>query len=214
MALVHTTNSAAIAAGDTSITVADATGFLAGYIVRVGDEMMRVSGGYVSGTSIPVIRGQDGTLVVAHGITTGVVCGLASDWASTEGAQTTTQYPLAGKTRRISTYGAAGAISLPLAGTDEVAVINATSALAMTLAAPTKDLDGSILIIIGDGKAAHTVALPAGVGLGAGGSGVDVGTFSANAQQAVVLMAMNSVWVPFPSFMGGSSLASVTVTWA
>ncbi len=214
MSLVHTTNSAAITAADTQITVASATGFSAGFFVRVGDEMMRITSAYSSGTIIPVVRGQEGTLVVAHAVTSGVVCGSGADWAQQGGAQTAVQYPLAGKNRRISTYGAAGAIALPTAGTDEVAVINATSALAMTLAAPTKDLDGSILVVIGDGKAAHTLTLPAGVGLGAGGSGVDVGTFSANAQQTVVLMAMNSVWVPFPSFMGGSSLASITVTWA
>lgn len=214
MALVHTTNSVAIAVTDLQIVVADATGFAAGYIVRCGDEMMRVGGGYSSGTTIPVIRGQDGTVVVAHGITSGVVCGTAADWATSQGAQTATAYPLAGKTRRISTYGAAGAIALPLAGTDEIAVVNGTNALAMTLVAPTKDLDGSILVVIGDGKAAHTLALPAGVGIGAGGSGLDVGTFAAGAQNCVVLMAMNSVWVPFPSFFGGSSLAGVTVTWA
>ena len=202
MALVHTTNSAAIAAGDTSIVVASATGFSAGYLVRVGDEMMRVGGGYVSGTIIPVLRGQDGTQVVAHAVTSGVVCGIASDWASYAGAQTVTQYPLAGKTRRITTYGAAGAITLPTAGTDEVAVINGTSALAMTLAVPTKDLDGTILYIIGDGKAAHTVT--AAGGFGAGSTGYTVGTFDTNAQCGITLIAMNSVWVPISSPLSGT----------
>lgn len=214
MALVRTTNSAAIAASDTAITVASASGFAANYLVRVGDEMMRITSAYSSGTTIPVVRGQEGTLVVAHDVTSGVTCGTAADWAQLGGAQTTVQYPLAGKTRRVTTYGASGAITLPTAGTDEIAQLNGTNALAMTLAAPTKDLDGTILIILGDGKAAHTVSLPAGVGLGAGGSGVDVGTFAAGAQQCVVLMASNSVWVPFPSFFGGTSLANVTVTWA
>ena len=158
MSLVHTTLSAATAVGDTSIVVTSATGFSAGYVVRVGDEMMRVGGGYVSGTIIPVIRGQDGTLVSAHAVTTGVVCGVGSDWATTNGAQVAVQYPLAGKTRRVSTYGAAGAISLPVAGTDEIAVINGT-AHAMTLALPTKDLDGSILYIVGDTGAAHAITI-------------------------------------------------------
>ena len=80
MALVHTTVSAAVTAADTSITVASATGFSAGYIVRIGDEMMRVGGAYTSGTVIPVIRGQEGTLVVAHAVTSGAVCGAAADW--------------------------------------------------------------------------------------------------------------------------------------
>lgn len=203
MALVHTTLSAACAASDTSITVTSASGFLAGYVVRVGDEIMRVGGGYNgTATIVPVIRGQDGTLVVAHAVTSGVVCGVASDWALSSGPQTAPQYPIAGKARRISTYGAAGAIALPTAGCDEVAVINGTSALAMTLAVPTKDLDGSILFIIGDGKAAHTVT--AAGGFGAASTGYTVGTFDTNAQCGITLMAMNSVWVPISSPLSGT----------
>lgn len=116
--------------------------------------------------------------------------------------------------RDVLSYSAAGAITLPTPGNDMVAILNSTAALAMTLAAPTKDMDGSILTIIGNGKAAHTVSLPAGVGLGAGGSGVDVGTFGSGAQQSVTLMAANAVWVPYPSYMGGTSLGTITVTWA
>ena len=201
LALVHTTNSASITTADTSIIVASATGFAAGYGARVGDEMMRVGGAYVSGTIIPVIRGQEGTLVVAHAVTTEVVCGTAADW-STPGAQTTVQYPLAGRSRRLSTYGAAGAIALPTPGCDEVAIINGTAALAMTLAVPTKDLTGSILYIIGDGKAAHTVT--AAGGFGAGSTGYTVGTFDTNAQCGITLMAMNSVWVTVSSPLSGT----------
>jgi len=205
MALVHTTVSAAVTAADTSITVASATGFSAGYLVRVGDEMMRVTSAYVSGTIIPVVRGQEGTLVVAHAVTTGVVCGTASDWASLGGAEQAVQYPLAGRTRRITTYGAAGAISLPTAGTDEVACINGTSALALTLAVPTKDLDGSILWVIGDGKAAHTCTVAGGIG--AASTGYTVLTFDTGAQCSVAFMAMNSVWVPLPSPLSGTLTA-------
>jgi hypothetical protein len=202
MALVRTTNSAAIGAGDTSIVVASATGFAAGYLVRVGDEMMRVGGGYASGTSIPVLRGQDGTTVCAHAVTTGVVCGVASDWPTSIGATTVNPYPLAGKARRITTYGAAGAITLPTPGTDEVAVINGTSALAMTLAAPTKDLDGTILYIIGDGKAAHTVTAAGGFGLGS--TGYTVGTFDTNAACSIMVMALNASWTLLPSPLSGT----------
>lgn len=202
MALVRTTLSAACAASDTSIVVASATGFAPNYLVRIGDEMMHVTSAYVSGTTIPVVRGQEGTAVVAHAVTTGVVCGIASDWYTLAGAQTAIQYPLAGKTRRITTYGAAGAITLPTPGTDEVAVINGTSALAMTLAAPTKDLDGTILFIIGDGKAAHTVTAAGGFGLGS--TGYTVGTFDTNAACSMMLMAMNASWTLLPSPLSGT----------
>ncbi len=193
MSLVHTTLSAACTVGDTSIVVTSASGFSAGYVVRVGDEMMRVGGGYVSGTIIPVIRGQDGTLVSAHAVTTGVVCGTGSDWATTNGAQTVVQYPLAGKTRRTTTYGATGAITLPTAGCDEVAILNGTSALAMSVAAPGKDLDGSLLWIAGDGAAAHTVTFTGGLS----GAGTSYDVITINATAPVLLgpfMAVNSLW--------------------
>jgi hypothetical protein len=204
MALARTTASAAITAADTSIVVASATGFSAGYTIRVDQELMRVGGAYVSGTTIPVIRGQEGTQVVAHAINTGVVGGTAADWA-TPGPQTTVQYPLAGKNRSLTAYGAAGAITLPTAGCDAVAIINGTSALAMTLADPGKDLDGSILIVVGDGKAAHTVTYTAG--LGNGGSGLDVMTFDTGAQCSVMFIAANTIWVPLPSPLSGTLTA-------
>jgi hypothetical protein len=204
MALARTTLSAAVTTADTAIVVASATGFSAGYYVRIDQEVMRVGGAYVSGTSIPVIRGQDGTQVVAHAVTTGVTVGTGADWA-TPAAQTIVQYPMAGKHRSLTAYGAAGAVTLPTAGADAVALINGTSALAMTLADPGKDLDGSILIIVGDGKAAHTVTYTAG--LGNGGSGLDVMTFDTGAQCSVMFIAANSIWVPLPSPLSGTLTA-------
>lgn len=193
MALVHTTVSAAVTAADTSITVASATGFSAGYLVRVGDEMMRVTSAYVSGTIIPVVRGQEGTLVAAHAVTTGVVCGTASDWASSVSPQTAVQYPLAGRARTVTTYGAAGAITLPTAGADALAIINGTSALAMTVAAPGKDIEGSILWIASDGAGAHTITFAGG--LSGAGSSYDVITINATAPVLLgPFMAVNSLW--------------------
>ena len=103
------------------------------------------------------------------------------------------QYPLAGRTRRVSTYGAAGAIALPVAGTDEVAVLNGTSALAMTVAVPTKDMDGCMLWIASDGAAAHTCTFASG--LSGAGSSYDVVTINATAPILLgPFMAINSLW--------------------
>jgi len=211
LALTTTTLASAVAITDVSIVVASATGFAAGNFVLIDQEVMKVAQNYLSGTTIPVLRGQDGSQTTTHKASTNVITGVGSD--ETMNAQQVVQFPET-RARDILSYSAAGAITLPIPGTDMVAVINGTGALAMTLAAPTKDMDGSIMTVIGNGKAAHTLSLPAGVGLGAGGSGVDVGTFAAGAQQAVVLMAANGVWVPYPSFFGGTSLANITVTWA
>lgn len=212
MALTKTVLTSAVGQSDQTIVVSSATGFAAGNFILIDQEVMQVNKGYVSGTTIPVIRGVDGSKQTTHVNTTNVMTFLASDQPGPQ-EQQFTQWPEVPGRDRVS-YIAAGAIALPRQGSDMVAILNSTVALAMTLAAPTTDLDGSILTVIGNGKAAHTLSLPAGVGLGAGGSGVDVGTFASGAQQAVVLMAANGVWVPYPSFFGGTSLANVTVTWA
>ena len=82
-------------------------------------------------------------------------------------------------------------------------------ALAMTLANPTKDQDGDILIITGNGKAAHTVTYTAGVGNG--GASYDVFTFATGANNTVSLIAANAIWNPCPSLIGGTATA-ITAT--
>lgn len=201
MALVRTTASAAIGISDTSIVVASATGFSAGYYIRVDQEIMRVGQGYLSGTTIPVTRGQDGTLNQAHPITSGVIVGIGSDWTG-PGPQLAVTYPIAGRARQIVSYTTAGAIALPADGTDQVAILNSTVALAMTLAIPGVELDGSVLTIIGNGKAAHTVTVAGGIG--AASTGYTVATFITGSQQSLQFMAANAVWVQLPSLMSGT----------
>ncbi len=203
MAFTRTTASAAIGASDGSITVASATGFAANSLILVDNEFMQVRADYVSGTSIPVLRGRNGSIGAAHAITSGVVVGLASDFAVPP-PQATVSAPLA-RIRQVSAYGAAGAISLPSPGSDAVAIINGTAALAMTLADPAKDNDGDMLFIVGNGKAAHTVTYTAG--LGDAGSGYDVGTFDSGGQCCLSLIAANESWVPLSSPLSGTLTA-------
>lgn len=212
MAETTTVLTSAVGQTDSNVVVSSATGFAAGQFILIDQEVMQITKAYVSGTTIPVIRGVDGSKQTTHVNTSNVVTGLNSDVAGPQEQQFVQWPEVPG--RDLLSYIAAGAITLPRPGSDMVALLNSTVALAMTLAAPTKDMDKSILTVIGNGKAAHTLTLPAGVGLGAGGSGVDVGTFASGAQNAVVLMAANGVWVPYGSFFGGTSLANVTVTWA
>jgi len=204
MALVRTTASTAIAATDKSITVASATGFAAGYFVRMDEEIAKVAASYTSGTIIPLIRGIDGTRVVAHAITCSVVCGTGADWSNPE-AQTVDSFLIAGRARSVTSYTADGAITHPVAGSDAVAILNGTTQWDMTLAVPGKDLDGSVLIIVGNGKAAHTVTVTGGIG--AASTGYTVLTFDTGGQCAVQLIAANEVWVPLPSPLSGTLTA-------
>lgn len=205
MALTTTTLSSACAASDHSIVVASATGFAAGKLVLIDGEMFQVRKDYVSGTTVVVLRAQDGTVRAAHVSSSNVTVGDAADFANPV-AQGFVDYAVVGRGRTLTSYSAAGAISLPTPGNDAVAIINGTNALAMTLANPTKDMDGCVLTIIANGKAAHTVTYTAG--FGNGGSSYDVGTFSASLQLGFQAMAVNGFWVVIGNGILGATAAT------
>lgn len=210
MALVETTLSAACAASDKQIVVASATGIGVGYEIRIDGEIFKVTKGYVAGaTIVPILRGQEGTLAQAHAVTSRVVCGTQADWAQSNPPQTVAPYLIAGRARVVKSYAASGALDLPPAGADAVAIINAVSAVAMTLAVPTKDLDGSILTIYGNSGAAHTVTVAGGLG---GGALVTI-TFDASGKCNVSLQAVDETWQLYPSpYAGTLTSCDVTMT--
>lgn len=204
MALTTTTLAAAVAANDTQITVAASTGFVANQIVKIDQEFMAIGAAYtaaVNGVNVPVRRGQNGTVAQAHPITANVITGAGTDFAGPL-PTVTAGYPLSARARVVTSYTADGAITLPTPGSDSVAVLNGTQALAMTLAAPTADMDGCILTVIGNGKAAHTVTAAGGFGLGS--TGYTVGTFDTNAQCSIQLMACGVAWVFLGSPLSGT----------
>lgn len=194
MALTTTTLAAAAAASDTSVTVTSATGFAAGSYLQVDNEFMQISKSYVSGTAIPVHRGVNGTFADAHVSGANATVGTGSDF-SNPSATVIVPYPLSARRRKVTSYSASGAITLPNAGEDIVAVLNGTSVLAMTVAAPGKDQDGSILYVVGNGAAAHTLTVSGTSGLGGAGTGYTVLTVNASAPVLFLLMAVNGLWV-------------------
>lgn len=206
MALTTTTLSSAVAVNDNSIAVASATGFAAGNPILIDQEVLKVAQSYVSGTTIPVLRGQDGSVTAAHKSSANAVMFLASD-ESGPSPQTVTQWPNV-RARRLVSISATGAIPLPNPGEDLDVLLNGTSVIAGTLANPTKDLDGCRLTVIGNGKAAHTLTYTAG--LGNGGANLDVNTWAAGAQIAMQLIAANGIWVPFGVMAG--TLTNITIT--
>jgi hypothetical protein len=173
MALVNTTlAAAAVAVTDNVITVASATSLAAGRLIRVDGEWMQINQAYTGGTTVGVTRGQQGSVTAAHQSGANVMTALASDLAQAP-SQVNEGVLYPGQMSVTTTsYSAAGAIAFGLSQWT-VAIINGTSALAMTLAVPTKDQDGCYLHIVANGKAAHTVT--AASGLGNGGASYDVG---------------------------------------
>lgn len=191
MALATTTLSSAVAQLDTTIVVASATSVAAGRVVIVDQELMQVAQSYVSGTTVPVLRGRDGSAQVAHKVTANVTHGLASDFAN-PGAQGEATY-LTQRPTLLTSITATSTLTLPPAGCDLRVILNGTAAITLTIPVPTKDMDGCMLTIISNGAAAHIPTFTGGVG-GAGAS-YDAFTYNSTGTVALIAFAANGVWV-------------------
>lgn len=201
MALATTTLATAVAVDDNSITVASATSVASGRLIRIDDEWMQVISSYVSGVTVPVLRGQQGSATVAHVITANVTHGTAADF-TVPPQQTVVTVPTQ-RVRRNVSITATSTMALPKAGEDLFVVLNGTAAITLTIPVPTKDLDGCELAIIGNGAAAHVLTFTSGLG-GAGGS-YDIVTINATAPTAMKCVACNGLWqVYFGPAMGGT----------
>lgn len=197
MPLVRTTLAGGLAVSDTEVLLTSIAGLQVSSQINVDNEVMRVLSVPASATlTVPVTRGLRGTAVAAHPSGATAVFGLPSEFNSAPRAAYSQR-------RDIISYSASGAITLPTPGRDMIAVLNGTTVRAMTLALPAKDNDGDVLIIVGGGKAAHTVT-PAG---GIGGGALVAGTFDVLAQCSIQFIALNEVWVPMTSPWSGTLTA-------
>ena len=190
MSLAKTTLSSAVAVTDRSIAVASATSIAVGRIIRVDQEIMVVAKTWVSGTTIPVLRGMHGTATAAHVVTANVVHGDAADY-DTPAAGTMTGYPMARATV-VSSITATSSLSHAPAGSDHRVILNGTSVITLTVPVPTKDMDGDMLIVVGNGAAAHVVTYTGGVG--GAGSSYDAFTVNATGAVALITIAANETW--------------------
>lgn len=209
MVLTTTTLTAALSADNSSLKVASATGFAAKSLILIDREFLRVGDTYTSGTLIPLSgRGLNGSLSVAHPSGANVTVGLGHEFAAPAPTVATS---LPGQVaREVVSVSAGGALEHPSAGRDRLVILNGTSVLALTLAAPSKEIDGSLLIVVANGLAAHTLTVTGG--LGGGGAALDVGTFPTGNKAAVLLVASNGHWcyVGIPS----ATAAANGVLWA
>lgn len=212
MALTTTTLVGGITASQQDCIVASATGIVAGDYMLIDQEFVRVGKSYVSGTTIPLSgRGVNGTVASAHATSANVTHGTGADFANAA-PQASVSYPIAGKAKTLTSYSASGAIALPTPGSDAIAVLNGTSVLAMTIADPTKDMDGCELTVIGNGTAAHTLTFASGLS-GEGGS-YDVITFNASGPVAMKFIACNGFWYAFASVAITGTVTNITAALA
>lgn len=209
MALATTTLSSACAAGDNSIVVASATSLAAGRLVLIDQEMMQVAQSWVSGTTVPVLRGRDGSVTADHKVTANVTHGLASDFAPPPG-QFATTYPVA-RPVIIQSLTTSAAFSTPYGNADYRVMLNGTSVIALTLTSPTKDMDGCRVMIVGNGAAAHTITYTTTGFSGAGGN-YDLITTNATAPIAYEFVACNGLWVLLVAVPMAGTVTNVTGT--
>lgn len=212
MALTRTTVSTTIPLGasDLTVTLASVTGLSAGMFIQLQQqETVRVSKAYTAGNTQVILdgRGLEGTVSQAWPIRTPAVFGTASDFAEA-GYQLNGATALAGRGKYFYTYSAAGAIALPVAGTDNVAFLTGTAA-AFTVAAPSVDMDGCELTIVNVTAAAHTVTFTGG--LGGVGATADVLTFKADQTQAIEVIAANQLWCLKGAVAGAATIAGAGI---
>jgi hypothetical protein len=195
MALVQTSAAAALSATDLIMTVTSATGFAAGYPVRVDSEFMLVAPSYVSGTAIPLMRrGDNGSAQVAHTILATVVVGSGADWV-TAGVDV----PLA--TQVIVNIGADSTIVFPSASTTYM--ISKATAAAITLSAPaSKGADNVRATFLSETAAAHVITYTPGFYGDTTSS--DLATFAAKVGASATFIASRGL-------VGAYALANVTI---
>jgi hypothetical protein len=208
VALATTTLSSAVSATDTNIVVASATSVAGGRLIIIDQEVMRVVSSYVSGTTVGVQRGQDGSATVAHKVTANVTHGTAADFAQPAATMVTTYAPA--RARVVQSLTAAATLTLPPAGTDLVVILNGTSVIALTIPVPTKDMDGTELSIIGNGAAAHTLTFTGG--LSGAGTSYDVITVNATAPIAFKAVACNGLWTGYVGVPLAGTVTNITGT--
>lgn len=192
MAFATTTLSAAVVITDNTIVVASATSMAAGRVILIDQEVMQVVQSYVSGTTVGVLRGRDGTATVAHAKTANVQHGLASDFAN-PGAQGEATYLTQRPTLVQSVTTTPSTLTLPPSGCDLRVILNGTAAITLTIPVPTKDMDGCMLTIISNGAAAHVPTFTGGVG--GAGANYDAFTYNSTGSVALIAFAANGVWV-------------------
>ena len=200
MALTKTQLTAAIKANDLVLAVAStSTGFpgvgvytVPNQPVLIEQEMMFLVQVVAPGSILVRGRGFDGTAAVAHDINAPVVTSSApADFPGiTPGFWTTVPLEMP----REFTYGQNGAIVTPNVPAGAVAILNGTSALLMTLVAPSLAITGVSLSILTQSAFAHVVSAPALLLTGAAGGPFSTITFPAAIGAQADFIAQNGFW--------------------
>lgn len=188
MAMTSTTLSAAFTATQLTLRVAAATGATVPGWAKVDLEYMQIVA--INGTAIDVrTRGEYGGVAGDHNAGASVTFGLNSDLSVLGPGEI---IPTPTEDLDVQTFDADGAITLPVRRA--IVLIRKTSAAALTLAAPSKERNGTMITFVGLTDFAHVVTL-AGYDGTTGAS--TTWTSPAFRGGAATLIAVDGVWYSF-----------------
>jgi hypothetical protein len=217
MAITTTTLTSACKADDVSIHVASATGITAPNFQTAGgithliiEQERMVCIAAPNGTFIPVIRGQGGTVQVAHANSALVFIGSPTDFAQFVqilGSLMTSQQTQEGVTQNaVKLFGSADAVLSSVSG---YYVIMTAGVDAITLPTPVAGDEGNIIDIWSATAQAHTVT--AATACFEPGAAKTVCTFPAAIGAGIKLRVCNLVYHVLSS--GGTGTNSAPVVW-
>jgi hypothetical protein len=193
MALQKTTLASPLGVNDNSMVVASVANLTAGRLAEIDQETVQVIATYNGvSTTVPILRGREGSQTAAHKQGANVTHGTAGDFA-TPAPQTITTYPVQRAKLQIS-VSATSALALPGGASDVDVILNGAGPITLTIPPPTSDQDGSRLTIFGNQAGAHVLVFTGG--LGGVGAGYTTITNNASGPTALMVVAANQLWVP------------------
>ena len=195
MALQKTTLASPLGVNDVSMVVVSAANLTPGRLAEIDQETVQVIATYNGvSTTVPILRGREGSATAIHRAGVNVTHGLAADFA-VPAPQTTVTYDVP-RPRLVISVSATSTLPLTnMGGNDVDVILNGTSVITLTVPPPTLDMDGTRLTIFGNGAAAHVLTFTGGLGgVGAGYTNV---TNNASGPTALQSVAVNGVWCPF-----------------
>jgi hypothetical protein len=200
MALAKTTLASPLGVNDVAMVVASAANLTAGRLAEIDQETVQVVQGYTgASTTVPILRGREGSATAAHKAGANVSHGTAGDFA-TPAPQAIVTYAVQ-RPRVVISVSATSTLVLPPGPSDVDVILNGAAAITLTIPTPTLDMDTSRLTLLGNGIAAHALVFTGG--LGGVGAGYTTVTNNASGPTALQAVAANGLWVPFTA--GGLS---------
>jgi hypothetical protein len=194
MALAKTTLASPLGVNDVSMVVASTVNLSAGRLAEIDQETVQVAQGYTGqSTTVPILRGREGSATAAHKAGANVSHGVAGDFSAP--APQAVVSNAVQRPRVTISVSATGTLALPFGEADTDVILNGTTPITLTIPPPTLDADTSRLTIYGNGAAAHVLTFTGG--LGASGAGYTTVTNNAGGPTALQAVAANGAWVPF-----------------